>query len=78
MIALAASKGRILHQMDVKNAFLHGELQGELYMDQPLGYEDLDHLNHECKLKKICYGLNQVLSHDWICYGRCTSLFVCM
>ena len=50
MIALAASKGWILHHMDVKKAFLHGELQEEVHMDQPLGYEDLDHPNHVCKL----------------------------
>ena len=59
VIALAASKGWILHQMDVKNAFVHGDLQEEVYMDQPLGYEDLDHPNHVCKLKKALYGLKQ-------------------
>ena len=45
VIALAASKGWVLHQMDVKNVFLHGDLQEEVYMDQPPSYEDLDNPN---------------------------------
>ncbi|MCO5600797.1 hypothetical protein L7F22_054913 [Adiantum nelumboides] len=36
-IAMTAAKGWILQQMDVKNAFLHGDLQEEEYMEQPLG-----------------------------------------
>jgi hypothetical protein len=39
VIAVAASRGWLLHQMDVKNASLHGELQKEVYLDQPPGYE---------------------------------------
>ncbi len=52
LIALVVAKGWILHQMDVKNAFLHGELQEEVCMDQPLGYEDSKHPRYVCKLKK--------------------------
>jgi hypothetical protein len=33
VITVAASRGWLLHQMDVKNAFLHGELQEEVYLD---------------------------------------------
>jgi hypothetical protein len=40
IIAMAASKGWSLHQMDVKNVFLHGVLQEEVYMEQPPGYVD--------------------------------------
>jgi hypothetical protein len=40
IIAMAAAKGWSLHQMDVKNVFLHGDLQEEVYMEQPPGYVD--------------------------------------
>jgi len=59
VIAAAASKGWVLHQMDVKNAFLNGELQEEVYLDQPPGYEDSDLPNHVCRLRKALYGLKQ-------------------
>jgi hypothetical protein len=36
-LAIAESKGWEVHQMDVKNAFLHGDLSEEIYMEQPQG-----------------------------------------
>jgi hypothetical protein len=57
MIAVSASRGWVLHQMDVKNAFLHGELQEEVYLDQPPRYEDMNHPNYVCRLRKALYGL---------------------
>jgi len=59
IIAMAAAKGWSLHQMDVKNAFLHGDLQEEVYMEQPPGYVDQTHPNLVCRLKKALYGLKQ-------------------
>jgi hypothetical protein len=59
IIAMAATKGWSLHQMDVKNAFLHGDLQEEVYMEQPPGYVDETHPNLVCRLKKALYGLKQ-------------------
>jgi hypothetical protein len=58
IIAMAA-KGWSLHQMDVKNVFLHGDLQEEMYMEQPPGYVDQTHPNLVCRLKKVLYGLKQ-------------------
>ena len=60
VIAMAAAKGWSLHQMDVKNAFLHGDLQEEVYMMQPEGYEDNAHPDFVCRLRKALYGLKQV------------------
>jgi hypothetical protein len=59
IIAMAIAKGWSLHQMDVKNAFLHGDLQEEVYMEQPPGYVDQTHPNLVCRLKKALYGLKQ-------------------
>jgi hypothetical protein len=61
IIAMATTKGWSLHQMDVKNAFLHGDLQEEVYMEQPPGYVDQTRLNLICRLKKALYGLKQAL-----------------
>ncbi|MCO5586900.1 hypothetical protein L7F22_040845 [Adiantum nelumboides] len=59
VIAVATAKGWILHQMDVKNSFLHGDLQEEMYMEQPPGFQNTSYPNHVCKLQKALYGLNQ-------------------
>jgi histone deacetylase 1/2 len=59
IIVMAVVKGWSLHQMDVKNVFLHENLQEEVYMEQPLGYVDQTHPNLVCRLKKSLYGLKQ-------------------
>eukprot|EP00253_Pinus_taeda_P036422 PITA_36422 len=58
-LALAAQKGWKLHQMDVKSAFLNGDLQEEVYMTQPLGFEVEGQEHKVCKLIKALYGLKQ-------------------
>ncbi len=62
IIAMAVAKGWSLHQMDVKNDFLHGDLREEKHgttMEQPPGYVDQTRPNLVCRLKKILYGLKQ-------------------
>jgi hypothetical protein len=44
-IAIAAAKGWLLHQTDINNVFFHGNLQEEVYMEQPPGYVDQTHPN---------------------------------
>ncbi|GJY04272.1 retrovirus-related pol polyprotein from transposon TNT 1-94 [Tanacetum coccineum] len=58
-IANAASKNMIIYQMDVKTAFLNGELKEEVYVSQPEGFVDPDHPTHVYRLKKALYGLKQ-------------------
>nr|GEW11452.1 retrovirus-related Pol polyprotein from transposon TNT 1-94 [Tanacetum cinerariifolium] len=58
-IANAASKNMTIYQMDVKTAFLNSELKEEVYVSQPEGFVDPDHLTHVYRLKKALYGLKQ-------------------
>jgi len=45
--------------MDMNNAFLHGDLSEEIYMEQPQGF--IDDSSLVCRLKKYFYGLNKAL-----------------
>ncbi|GJV88982.1 retrovirus-related pol polyprotein from transposon TNT 1-94 [Tanacetum coccineum] len=58
-IANAASKNMMVYRMDVKTAFLNGELKEEVYVSQPKGFVDPEHLNYVYRLKKALYGLKQ-------------------
>ncbi|GJR94057.1 retrovirus-related pol polyprotein from transposon TNT 1-94 [Tanacetum coccineum] len=58
-IANAASKNMVIYQMDVKTAFLNGDLQEEVFVSQPEGFEDPEHPTHVYRLKKALYGLKQ-------------------
>ncbi|GJR66112.1 retrovirus-related pol polyprotein from transposon TNT 1-94 [Tanacetum coccineum] len=54
-----ASKNMTIYQMDVKTAFLNGELKEEVYVSQPEGFVDPDHPTHVYRLKKAFYSLKQ-------------------
>ncbi|GJX99602.1 retrovirus-related pol polyprotein from transposon TNT 1-94 [Tanacetum coccineum] len=58
-IANAATKNMIIYQMDVKTAFLNGDLQEEVFVSQPEGFEDQENPTHVYRLKKALYGLKQ-------------------
>ncbi|GKB48796.1 retrovirus-related pol polyprotein from transposon TNT 1-94 [Tanacetum coccineum] len=58
-IANAATKNMIIYQMDVKIAFLNGDLQEEVFVSQPEGFEDQENPTHVYRLKKALYGLKQ-------------------
>ena len=59
LIALASIHNLLIHQMDVKTAFLNGELEEEVYMNQPQGFIMPGNENKMCKLVKSLYGQKQ-------------------
>lgn len=80
LMAIAVHSDYHIHHMDVKCAFLNGQLNEEIYMQQPEGFED--GTNRVCKLQKSIYGLKQA-SRMWnerfhqfmikIGFKRCSS-----
>ncbi|KAJ0455459.1 putative RNA-directed DNA polymerase [Helianthus annuus] len=88
VLTLALSKGWPIHQMDVKNAFLHGTLNETVFMHQPPGFVDPCKPSHVCRLTKSLYGLKQaprawfhrfssfILAHGFKGSTRDNSLFV--
>lgn len=59
VIAVAASKRWEIHHLDVKTAFLHGELREEVFVVQPEGFEVAGKEDKVYKLRKALYGLKQ-------------------
>uniref|UniRef100_A0A2N9IRZ5 Reverse transcriptase Ty1/copia-type domain-containing protein n=1 Tax=Fagus sylvatica TaxID=28930 RepID=A0A2N9IRZ5_FAGSY len=59
VLSLALSAGWPIRQIDIQNAFLHGNLSEEVFMHQPPGYSHPSFPHHVCNLKKALYGLKQ-------------------
>lgn len=60
VLALVVSKGWNIHQMDVYNSLLNGDLKDEIYMSIPQGFSSQgESVNKVCRLKKSLYGLKQ-------------------
>ena len=57
LIAIAALHNLEIHQMDVKTTFLNGDLNEEIYMDQPEGFISFGQEKKVCRLVKSLYGL---------------------
>nr|GEV62708.1 retrovirus-related Pol polyprotein from transposon TNT 1-94 [Tanacetum cinerariifolium] len=72
-LAYVAHKNIVVYQMDVKTAFLNGNLREEVYVSQPDGFVDQDNPNHVYKLKKALYGLKQA-PRAW--YDMLTSFLI--
>ena len=67
IIPLASAMGWRLHYMDVNTTFLNGEIEEEVYVEQPYGFIVHGKESHVCRLKKALYGLKQA-PRTW--YGR--------
>ncbi|GJZ25520.1 retrovirus-related pol polyprotein from transposon TNT 1-94 [Tanacetum coccineum] len=72
-LVFAAHMNMVVYQMDVKTAFLNGNMREEVYVSQPDGFVDKDKPNHVYKLKKALYGLKQA-PHAW--YDMLSSFLI--
>jgi hypothetical protein len=59
LLSLAPSHGLLVHQMDIKTAFLNGELEEKIYVTQSDEFVVKDQEDKVCKLMKSLYGLKQ-------------------
>ena len=88
LFAIASIHKLVIHQMDVKTAFLNGNLDEEIYMEQPEGYVVHGQEHKVCKLVKSLYGLkqapkqwhekfdNMMLTHGYVINGADKCIIV--
>src|SRR3954464_3576917 len=75
LLAIVAFHDYEIWQMDVKTAFLNGNVEEELYMMQPEGFVDPKDANKVCKLQRSIYGLKQA-SRSWnLCFDQVIKSF---
>nr|GEZ66690.1 hypothetical protein [Tanacetum cinerariifolium] len=75
-LTYAKHKNMVVYQMDVKTAFLNGNLREEVYVSQPDRFVDQDNPNHVYKLKKALYGLKQA-PRAWITdFSKSRGIFI--
>jgi Reverse transcriptase (RNA-dependent DNA polymerase) len=72
LLSIAVNNSWSLHQMDVKNIFLQGTLEEEVYMTLPSGHKRENMSNFVCRLNKSIYGLKQSL-RAW--YGKLSQFY---
>jgi hypothetical protein len=65
LFALATIHDYHVHQLDVQTTFLHGHLDEEIYMEQPLSYMSSQNEHKVCELLKSNYGLKQTCPQLW-------------
>ena len=70
MLSLVAVEDLHLEQLDVKTTFLHGDLEEEIYMHQPQGYEFKGKDKLVCMFKKSLYGLKQAPRHWYLKFDK--------
>jgi hypothetical protein len=73
VLSVALSRSWPVHQLDVKNAFLHGTLSETVYCSQPAGFVDSNRPDLVCRLNKSLYGLKQA-PRAW--YSRFATFLV--
>jgi hypothetical protein len=70
VLSLTISCSWLVHQLDVKNSFLHGTLSETVYCSRPMGFVDLTQPDRVCRLNKSLYGLKQA---PQVSYSRFTT-----
>ncbi|GKE03395.1 ribonuclease H-like domain-containing protein, partial [Tanacetum coccineum] len=76
VLSLAVTRDCPIHQLDVKNDFLHGQLSKTVYMHQPPRFVDSAHPDYVCHLQRSLYGLKQA-PQAWFQHSKTdTPLFV--
>jgi hypothetical protein len=69
ILSLALSRDWAIHQLDVKNAFLHGALTETVYCSQPTGFVDAARPDLVCRLNRSLYDLKQALRAWYSCFA---------